>query len=133
MVTGQTICVAYDMWKNDFGGPVGIAVNRGGIASDQVEEAMHLALRVVESSGTCPAVGATVDGFIAVMATNPIEFGRDDVERLIPRQLNKGICSALAACPCACISAGVKPPLSESGARDPQRAIYGTDQGLPDR
>ena len=37
-----------------------------GVAAGEVEEAAHLALRVVEAPGAGPAVGAGIDGAVAV-------------------------------------------------------------------
>jgi hypothetical protein len=46
----------------------GIAAERSDIAADAVEEAVHLALRVVEAPCRGPAVGAAEDRLVAVVA-----------------------------------------------------------------
>ena len=41
------------------------------ISAKEFEESVHLALRVVESSGTGPAVRPAVDGAVAVLVDDP--------------------------------------------------------------
>ena len=49
----------------------GVAVDRPGAAADAVEEAVQLALGVVEATGRRPAVRAAVDRLVAVLGAHP--------------------------------------------------------------
>src|SRR5262245_24827586 len=49
--------------------------------AEAVEEAMELALRVVEAPGAGPAVGAAVDGLTAVSVVDAPKLPRQEIDR----------------------------------------------------
>jgi hypothetical protein len=72
---------------------VGILVPH--IAADRVQEAMDLALRVMEAAGARPAVGAAEDRAVGVLVLDPLELIGDEIERLVPLDLDEGLLAAL--------------------------------------
>ena len=83
--------------EDDLHGRAAVAVDRGGVAAVAVEEAVQQALRVMEAPGAAPAVGAAVDGGVAVLALDARELARGQVERLVPADLDEGVLSARRA------------------------------------
>ena len=59
-------------------------------AAMQVEKARQLAAGVVEDTRAAPA-RAAVYGFVAELLPNPFEFGRHEVERMVPAHLREGL------------------------------------------
>ena len=50
---------------------------------------MDLALRVVETAGARPAVGAAINGRIAVLPPHPVDLAGDEIERGVPIHLDE--------------------------------------------
>jgi hypothetical protein len=88
---------AEDVGDDDLGGGGRVAVDGGGIAAELLEEAVHLALGVVEASGAGPAVGAGEDGRVAVGVLDAAELPGDQVERPLPAHLHEGLRPPAAA------------------------------------
>ena len=65
------------------------------IAADRIQEAMDLALRVMEAAGARPAVGAAEDRAVGVRVLDPLEFLGDEIERLVPLELDERLLAAL--------------------------------------
>ena len=49
-----------NVFDDDFGGRSGVGINRRNVAATQAQEAMDLALGMVEAAGTRPAIRASV-------------------------------------------------------------------------
>ena len=98
------------------------ALARGG-AAEQAVEATQLALRVVEAPGAGPAVGAGVDGRVAVLADDAPELGRRAVERLLPADGDPlvGAAAGVGA------RAVLEPPAADRGVRDARPPVAGDD------
>ncbi len=62
---------ADDVRQDHLGRAERVAVDRRGVAADAVQEAVQLALRVVEPAGARPAVRAAVDRLVAVLGAHP--------------------------------------------------------------
>ena len=62
--------------------------------ADRIEEAPYLALGVVETSGTRPAIGTTENGLVAEFAFHAGELAGHQIKRLIPRNLDKRLGAA---------------------------------------
>ena len=75
---------ADDVAQRDVRGAGRVGAHARGGAAEQAVEATQLALRVVEAPGAGPAVGAGVDGRVAVLADDAPELCRRAVERLLP-------------------------------------------------
>ena len=75
---------ADDVAQRDVRGAGRVGAHARGGAAEQAVEAAQLALRVVEAPGAGPAVGAGVDGLVAVLADDAPELCRRAVERLLP-------------------------------------------------
>ena len=83
-----------DMRHDDAAGAEAVAVIMPDIAADAVEEAVHLALRVVEAAGAGPAIGAAENGAVAVRGFDAGEFGGDEVQRDRPFHFHEGFAAA---------------------------------------
>ena len=110
---------AEDMRHDRLRAARGIAPERGDIAADAVEKAVHLALRMMEAPRRGPAVGAAEDRRVAMRVAHPVDLGRGDVERLVPRQLDEGLAAAPAAL------APLEPALADRGPRHPAAVMHG--------
>ena len=80
----ETIRRADDMRQDDVARSKTIILHRPHIAADRIEEPMQLALRVVETPGARPAVGAAVDRLVAVRGPHARQFGCDEIEGRLP-------------------------------------------------
>ena len=74
---------------DDAGRTQGVTVHRSRVAADAVQEAMHLALRVVEASGTRPTVRPTVDRAVTECAHDSAQFGRQQIGELVPGHVDE--------------------------------------------
>src|SRR5205807_6746134 len=63
-------------------------------AADRIEETPYLALGVVETPGTRPAVGATENGLVAELAFHAGELAGHQIKRLVPRNLDRRLGAA---------------------------------------
>ncbi len=104
-----------------------VAVDRGGVAAVEVEEAMQQALRMVEAPGTAPAVRAAVDGGIAVLGLDARELARRQVERLVPAHLDEGVLPACGA------AVSIQPAAPHRRAQDAAGMVLGPGHADPDR
>lgn len=82
---------AYDVGKQDLGGRMGIGRSRAGVASNQVHEPAQLGLRMVETSGTGPAIRPCEDRLVAVRTMDPLQFFGHEVQGRILGHFHKGI------------------------------------------
>src|SRR5262249_15052958 len=73
-----------------------VAVDRRGEAADQREEAVELALRLVEETGARPAVRAAAERLVAVLRDAPAVLVRGAIPCLLPRERNEGVGAAVA-------------------------------------
>ena len=80
---------AEDVGQDHLGGAVGVVVDRVRVAADAVEEAVHLALRVVEAAGAGPAVGPAVDRLVAVLVEDAAQLAGEQLDRLGPVDLDE--------------------------------------------
>ena len=76
------------------GGADAVVIHVAHVAADQVEEAMQLALGVMETPGARPAVGAAEDRPVAEIALHAAELARHQVEGLVPRYFDEGLGAA---------------------------------------
>src|SRR3546814_10006193 len=82
---------AYEMRMSDWSSDV--------CSSDlAVEEAVDVALRVVEAAGAGPAIGAAEDRLVAVLAADAVDLGGGDVQRLVPGNGDEGLEIGSASC-----------------------------------
>ena len=94
-VAGQQLLERrHDMRHQDEGGADAVVIHVAHVAADQVEEAMQLALGVMETPGACPAVGAAEDRPVAEIALHAAELARHQVERFVPRHFDEGLGAA---------------------------------------
>ncbi len=89
VAAGEAAPVADDVGQDDVGRGEAVVLDRAGIAADGVQEAVDLALRVVEAPGARPAVGAAVDRFVPVLRPHPVELRRGEVEGGVPRDADE--------------------------------------------
>src|SRR5947209_9669338 len=79
-------------------GAEAVGVDAAHVAAERVEEAMHLALRVMEAPGARPAVGPAEDRRVAVRVNHALEFAGQTLRRLFPVELDEGVRAAPLAC-----------------------------------
>ena len=94
---------------------VAVGVARAGESADAAEEALELRARMMEAAGAGPSVGAGVDGVIAAIANDALEFVGDQIERAIPRHRDVSIRSATIA---SAAGALLEPSCAHCGLRD---------------
>src|SRR5262249_39708780 len=97
-------------------------------AAEAVEEAIELALRVVEHARAGPA-RTGIDRFIAVGALDPAEFRGDEVERLVPRHSDKWLDAAPRT---VTPHAVLQPALAYHRPFDPARGVHRARHGGDD-
>ena len=93
-----------------------VVVDRECVSADRVEEAVDLALRVVEPPRAGPAIAAAVDRLVAEGGADPIELGGDQIEGAVPFHFDEWLVS-----PAFWFRAGpaAEPRLSDRRALDP--------------
>ncbi len=84
------------MRQDDLRGAGAVGVDRADVATQHVEEAMHLTLGVMHSSGAAPAVRASEDRFRSVLTVDTLQLGGGDIQGLIPGQLDEGVVARAA-------------------------------------
>ena len=70
----QVVVGAHHPGHDHPGGAEAVGVARKGIATKTVQEPVYLALGVVETSGTGPAIGTPVDRLVSVGVDDAAEF-----------------------------------------------------------
>lgn len=83
-----------NMWHNDAAGPETVGVHMADITAAGIQETMDLALRVVKSTSARPAIGSAEYGRIAVLGAYAVQLIGDQIERLVPFDLNESLTSA---------------------------------------
>ena len=73
---------------------IAVIVQLAGEAARHVQEALQLALRVVEAPGARPAVGAGKDRGIAEVPADARDLVRDEIDRPVPVERHIGIAPA---------------------------------------
>ena len=90
VVARDGLIAAHHMRQDHGRGAGAVAVHRAHIAAERcVQKAMNLALRVVETSGAGPAVGATEDRGSAIFRSDPRQFIRKQIEHFVPGARNE--------------------------------------------
>jgi hypothetical protein len=79
---------------DDMAGCDRVVVDRIGVPADRVEEAVDLALGVVEAAGAGPAVAAPEDRLVAVLVADPVQLGGEQVEGHLPFHLHERLPAA---------------------------------------
>ena len=103
--------------EDDLHGRAAVAVDRGGVAAVAVEEAVQQALRMMEAPGAAPAVGAAVDGGVAVLALDARELAGGQVERPVPADLDERVLPARGA------ARALQPATANGGSQDAARMV----------
>ena len=75
---------ADDAVEDDLARRVGVGVAGVDVAAERVQEAVELALGVVEAAGAGPAVGAAEDRLGAVVGVDAVEFGGEELGGGLP-------------------------------------------------
>src|SRR5690348_14024043 len=78
-----------DMRGQRPAGTEAVGIDMADVTADRVEEAVHLALGVMKASRARPAIGAAEDRAVSELFFDPFQLRGDDVERLVPRHLDK--------------------------------------------
>ena len=82
---------AHDVGHQHQGRVVAVVALGAYEAAGRVEEALELALGVVEAPGARPAVGAGEDRFVAVGLPDAGQFPGDQAQRFVPAHLDEGL------------------------------------------
>ncbi len=130
VVARQSVGAAENMRQDDFGCPVRVAQHRARIAADRVEEAMDLALRMMEAPRARPPIGAGVDRRVSMVRAHPVELCCDEIQRRFPGHLNE---SFAAAPPVRRRPVSLEPAAPDDGTRDAQVPMRGAEHRLADR
>ncbi|MET4795840.1 hypothetical protein ABIF64_008018 [Bradyrhizobium japonicum] len=92
---GDVLVARKDLRQQHRGRARGIGVHRAHIAAHRdVEEAMHLALGMMEAARARPAVGATEHGAGAARVADAAELVAEQIERLLPTDGDELIAAA---------------------------------------
>ena len=91
---------------------------------------MHLALGVMETTRTRPAVGASINRLIAMRCPDPIKLCGNQLFRLVPANPDKGIAAPLFR---RTARAVIQPAFPHGGRCDAHRIIEQIDNGRADR
>ena len=114
---------ADDVAQRDVRGRGRVGAHARRRAAEQAVEATQLALRVVEAARARPAVGAGVDGRVAVLADDAPELGRRAVEGLLPADGDPLVGAAAGVGP----GPVLEPPAADRGVRDARPPVAGHD------
>jgi hypothetical protein len=105
----------------------GVGLDGVGTATQLIEKAMQLALRMVKATGARPAIEAAEDRFVAVLGDHAPQRIRRHVQRLVPGQGDERLDAAFGA---------IAPPRplqvarADAGSRDAAPGILRGEQGL---
>src|SRR6056297_3521816 len=80
---------------------------------------------MMKPTGARPTVRASKDRLVAMLMLHPLQFLRDDIQRLVPRHFDKSVSAAVAV-------AGFEPPLSDTRPRDAQFVVHRRRNSLQD-
>ena len=123
----EQIVMGADHAGHDHAGrPEAVGMPRGGVSADEFEEPVHLTLGVVEPPGAGPAIGAAVDGLVAVGIDHPAQLCGQQLGQLIPGHRDELVGTALPA------GAGpvAQPAAAHRGTGHPGAVPDGTDAVL---
>ena len=97
---GEVLVIAEDVRQEHRGGAGAVAVDRAHIAAERdVQEAVDLALGVVEAAGARPAIGAAEDRAGTVRVAHAAQLGAEQIERLVPRIGDEFVAAAASSGP----------------------------------
>lgn len=92
---GDVLVARHDLRQQHRGRARGIGVHRAHIAAHRgVEEAMHLALRVVKAARARPAIGAAEHGAGPARVADAAELVAEEIERLLPAHGDEFVAAA---------------------------------------
>ena len=129
VVARDGLVAAHHMRQDHGRGAGAVAVHRTHIAAERhVQEAMNLALRVVETSGAGPAIGAAEDRGGAIFGSDPRQFIRKQIEHFVPGARDEFLVEAARA---AC--APVQPCLAHHRPQDAGLVAHRRGEVLQDR
>src|SRR5262249_1654490 len=109
--------------------PVAVGVHRPHVAAVEVQEAMELALGVMEAPGARPAVGAAEDTPAAVEVVDPTQLPRHPVDGGRPAHGHERLAPTAAVGP----GPAVEPPGADHRLGDPGRVPEATRDVLKER
>src|SRR5262249_14871455 len=115
-VAGHRPLRAEDVGQDHRRGTGAIAVDRADISAGQIEEAVDLALSVVETPGAGPAVGPAEDPSRAIFGVAAPQFHRDEIEGCGPGDRHE----LVAAAPLISCGAALEPPAPNHWPGDPR-------------
>src|SRR5450830_1330975 len=87
----QPIHIANNVRHQHAAGAQAVTVHAEYVTAKCIQKAMQLALRVMEASGTAPAVASAENRRIAMFGLDPLQLVGDQIERHLPRHFNKGL------------------------------------------
>ncbi len=106
----QVFHAGHDVRHHHARGTQAVGVDVAHVAAERVQEAMHLALRVMEAAGARPAVRATEDRVVAERGPDALQLIGDEIERLVPRHFDERLLPPFVACRAG---AALEPALAE--------------------
>ena len=121
--------VSKDMGDDDFPRRKAVGVHRPDIAAQLVQEAVELALSVVETTRGGPAVGAAEDSRVPEGLPYSPQLAGHQVKRLVPAHGNEGL---RTAAPALMPGSSLQPTLAYHGLRDPAVVVHHAGNRLPD-
>ena len=86
-------------------------------AAVAIEEALHLALRMMEAAGTRPTIRAAEDRLVSERRLDSLQLIGDQVKRFVPRHLDERLLAALVA---RRSGAALEPALADRGSQHAQ-------------
>ena len=87
VAAGHVVHAAQDVRQDHGRGARAVAVDRAHVAAQRgVQEAVHLALRVMEAAGAGPAIRTAEHRLRAVLVAHPSQFGGQQVQRVVPAE-----------------------------------------------
>lgn len=131
-IRGEFEARADDMRQNDGGGPKTVGVDGRGEAASEIEEALELALRMVEAPRAGPAIGSAEDGGIAVNRADALDLPGDERRRLVPADADELITATVSAAPLRIFSR-CEPALAHHRVEDARRVVLEIEISRPDR
>ena len=120
---------AEDPREHHLGRADAVGVQRADVPAEAVQEAVHLALGVVEAPGAGPAVRAAEHRLRARAAVDAGELGGEPVEHLVPAHSDERVCASGHIRP----GAALQPPAAHHRLGDPQRVSQRTDEVAEER
>ncbi len=96
MLGQQSAKTAKNMRHDHLGSGIAIGVHRSCVAANDVQETMDLALCVMKSASTCPAIGPGIDGAVAICRTHPVKLRCHKSLCFVPADLDKRVTATRA-------------------------------------